>query len=99
MASAEALLAPPRMSARTDGAHERIMHAEVAADIEAMYNAADEMEWHGETPGWPKRMIAAFLTASPWKWVLVAPYEGNPDGFVNLITGETHAVAWPAEAS
>ena len=72
---------------------------EVAADIEAMYNAADEMEWHGETPGWPKRMIAAFLTASPWKWVLVAPYEGNPDGFVNLITGETHAVAWPAEAS
>ena len=70
---------------------------EVAADIEAMYDQADRMAWLGENPGWPHRMIAAFLTASPWKWVLVAPYEGNPDGFVNLITGETYAVAWAAE--
>ncbi|MCK5768761.1 adenine deaminase C-terminal domain-containing protein [Algiphilus sp.] len=71
--------------------------AEVAADIEAMFNEADRMEWHGETPGWPRRMIAAFLTASPRKWVLVSPYAGNPDGFVNLVTGEVHPVAWPAE--
>ena len=70
---------------------------EVANEIDAMYAAAEEMEWLGEAPGWPKRMIFAFLTASPWKWALVAPYEGNPEGLVNVATGETHPVAWPAE--
>jgi adenine deaminase len=39
-------------------------------------------------------MSFAFLTASPWKWQLVAPYEGNPGGLVNVTTGETHAIAW-----
>ena len=70
---------------------------EVAAEIDALHAAADDMEWLGDSPGWPKRMIFAFLTASPWKWALVAPYEGNPEGFVNVATGETHPVAWPAE--
>ena len=70
---------------------------EVAAEIDALHAAADEMEWLGDSPGWPKRMIFAFLTASPWKWALVAPYEGNPQGFVNVATGETHPVAWPAD--
>ena len=67
--------------------------AEVAAEMEALLSAADDMEWIN-APGLPERMRFAFLTASPWKWQLVAPYEGNPGGFVNIPTGETHAIAW-----
>ncbi|WP_211213618.1 adenine deaminase [Solimonas variicoloris] len=66
---------------------------EVAAEMEALHEAADAMDWIG-APGLPERMRFAFLTASPWKWQLVAPYEGNPGGFVNVTTGETHAVVW-----
>ncbi|MFT4046888.1 MAG: adenine deaminase C-terminal domain-containing protein [Solimonas sp.] len=66
---------------------------EVAAEMEALHDAADAMDWIGN-PGLPDRMRFAFLTASPWKWQLVAPYEGNPAGFVNVTTGETHAVVW-----
>ena len=66
---------------------------EVAAEVEALHLAADRMEWIGGG-GLPERMIFAFLTASPWKWQLVAPYEGNPGGFVNVTTGETHPVIW-----
>ncbi len=67
--------------------------AEVAAEMEALHAAADAMDWIGN-PGLPDRMRFAFLTASPWKWQLVAPYEGNDDGFVNVTSGETHAVLW-----
>ena len=67
--------------------------AEVAEEVEALHLAADRMEWIGGG-GLPERMIFAFLTASPWKWQLVAPYEGNPSGFVNVTTGETHPVIW-----
>lgn len=66
---------------------------EVAAEMENLHNAADAMEWIGH-PGLPDRMRFAFLTASPWKWQLVAPYQGNPGGFVNVTTGDTHAVIW-----
>ncbi|MFT5794367.1 MAG: adenine deaminase [Saprospiraceae bacterium] len=66
---------------------------EVAAEVEAMFDAADEMEWIN-APGLPERMRFAFLTASPWKWQLVAPYEGNPGGFVNVTNGNTHPVVW-----
>jgi adenine deaminase len=58
-----------------------------------MLDAADEMEWIG-APGLPERMRFAFLTASPWKWQLVAPYAGNPGGFVNVTNGDTHPVVW-----
>ena len=67
--------------------------AEVAAEVEALFDAADKMRWI-ENPGLPERMRFAFLTASPWKWQLVAPYEGNPGGLVNVTTGETHPIAW-----
>ena len=67
--------------------------SEVAEEIESLHSAADSMDWIGGG-GLPKRMIFAFLTASPWKWQLVAPYEGNPGGFVNVTTGETHPVIW-----
>jgi len=66
---------------------------EVAAEVEALHKAADKMQWIN-APGLPDRMRFAFLTASPWKWQLVAPYESNPGGFVNVTTGETHAVVW-----
>ncbi len=66
---------------------------EVAGEMERLHQAADAMDWIGN-PGLPDRMRFAFLTASPWKWQLVAPYAGNPGGFVNVVTGETHAVLW-----
>jgi adenine deaminase len=66
---------------------------EVAAELEALHDAADKLDWVSG-PGLPDRLRFAFLTASPWKWQLVAPYEGNPVGFVNVATGETHAVVW-----
>jgi len=65
----------------------------VAAEVEALHQAADHLKWIA-SPGLPDRMRFAFLTASPWKWQLVAPYEGNPGGFVNVTTGETHPVVW-----
>ncbi|TGD74632.1 adenine deaminase [Mangrovimicrobium sediminis] len=67
--------------------------AEVGAEVEAMFAAADQMEWIG-APGLPDRMRFAFLTATPWTWQLVAPYEGNPGGFVDVTSGETHPVVW-----
>lgn len=66
---------------------------EVAAEMENLHRAADAMEWINAT-GLPERMRFAFLTAAPWKWQLVAPYEGNPSGFVNVTTGETHPIIW-----
>lgn len=66
---------------------------EVAAEMEKLHQAADEMEWLG-APGLPERMRFAFLTAAPWKWQLVAPYAGNPGGFVDVTTGATHPVVW-----
>ncbi|MEM9314180.1 MAG: adenine deaminase C-terminal domain-containing protein [Pseudomonadota bacterium] len=66
---------------------------EVGAEVEALFAAADKMDWIGD-PGLPERMRFAFLTASPWKWQLVAPYADNPGGLVNITTGETHPIAW-----
>lgn len=66
---------------------------EVANDINNLYAVADKMEWIGE-PGLPRTMIFAFLTCTPWKWCIVAPYEGNASGLVKVTTGETHPVVW-----
>ena len=66
---------------------------DVGAEVEALFAAADKMDWIGD-PGLPERMRFAFLTASPWKWQLVAPYADNPGGLVNVTTGETHPIAW-----
>lgn len=66
---------------------------EVAAEVEQLHAEADAMEWIN-APGLPDLMRFAFLTASPWTWQLVAPYEGNPEGFVNVTTGEKHSVVW-----
>ncbi len=65
----------------------------VAAELENLYAEADKMKWIGE-PGLPQRMVFAYLTCTPWKWVLVAPYDGNESGLVNVTNGETHPVVW-----
>jgi adenine deaminase len=74
---------------------------EVDADMQALYRAADKVDWIYEPtyrprwyPGFPERLMAATLTCSPWTWVLVAPSPLAPEGFVNVATGETHPVVW-----
>ena len=66
---------------------------EVAAELDYLYTEADKMEWIGQ-PGLPRRMIFAFLTCTPWKWVLVAPSESNPSGLINVTDGQTHPIVW-----
>jgi len=63
----------------------------IAKEIEWMYEPSDESLWQ---PGFPEFLKFATLTCSPWRWVLVAPCERAPQGFVNVQTGETHAIAW-----
>ena len=67
--------------------------SQVARDLNTLYAAADTMEWIGR-PGLPRRMIFAFLTCTPWKWVLVAPSPHAPQGLVNVTNGKTHPVVW-----
>ncbi|MBN9307968.1 adenine deaminase C-terminal domain-containing protein [Devosia sp.] len=71
------------------------------ADMQAFYAAAAKVEWMylsgGDNlwkPGFPEHLKFATLTCSPWRWVLVAPSEACPEGFVNVQTGEQHAVVW-----
>ena len=66
---------------------------EVADELNELFAAADTMEWIGQ-PGLPRRMIFAFLTCTPWKWVIVAPFDGAPQGLVKVTTGESHPVVW-----
>ncbi|MDY6926630.1 MAG: adenine deaminase C-terminal domain-containing protein [Pseudomonadota bacterium] len=66
---------------------------EVAAEMENLHHQADKMAWINAN-GLPERMRFAFLTAAPWKWQLVAPYEGNPGGLVDVTTGNTHEIIW-----
>ena len=65
----------------------------VAKDMENLWAAGDTMEWFGK-PGIPREMIFGFITCTPFKWVLVAPYPGNPGGLINVADGETHSVVW-----
>ena len=70
-------------------------------EMQAFYRAAAEVEWMYSPsalnlwkPGFPEFLKFATLTCSPWRWVLVAPSELAPQGFVNVQTGETHKVVW-----
>jgi len=74
---------------------------ELDADMQAFYKAAAHVEWMFEPsvtdmwkPGFPESLIFATLTCAPWRWVLVAPNDRVPNGFVNVQTGETHPVVW-----
>jgi len=63
------------------------------ADLEHLWAEGDKMEWFG-APGIPKRMIAGFLTCTPWHWVLMAPSPQAPQGLIDVTTGHTHDVVW-----
>jgi adenine deaminase len=74
---------------------------ELDAEMQALYKAGEAVDWMYEPtfsprwwPGFPERLSFATLTCSPWRWVLVAPSERAPEGFVNVLTGETHLVVW-----
>jgi adenine deaminase len=71
------------------------------AEMAEFRKAADQVDWMYEPsvnknwePGFPEHLIFATLTCAPWRWVLVAPHEKAPEGFVNVQTGETHPVVW-----
>lgn len=71
------------------------------ADMQAFLTRANQVTWMYQPaamnrwkPGFPEFLIFATLTCSPWRWVLVAPSERAPNGFVNVQTGETHAIVW-----
>ncbi len=75
--------------------------AEFDREMQAFYAAAGKVEWMYKAsalnlwkPGFPEFLKFATLTCSPWRWVLVAPSELAPEGFVNVQTGETHKVVW-----
>jgi adenine deaminase len=74
---------------------------ELDAEMQNLYREADKVEWMYEPtfrprwyPGFPERLMFATLTCAPWTWVLVAPCEQAPNGFVNVQTGATHPVVW-----
>ncbi|MGB3553829.1 MAG: adenine deaminase C-terminal domain-containing protein [Jannaschia sp.] len=73
----------------------------LAAEMDTLYAAAGRVAWMWEptssprwTPGFPERLAFATLTCAPWAWVLVAPSDHAPEGFVNVTNGETHPVVW-----
>jgi adenine deaminase len=74
---------------------------EVDAEMQHLYAEARKVDWMYEPtfrprwyPGFPERLMFATLTCAPWTWVLVAPCEQAPEGFINVRTGEAHAVVW-----
>ncbi|MFC0409470.1 adenine deaminase [Roseomonas elaeocarpi] len=74
---------------------------ELNAEMQHLYDEGEKVEWMYEPtfhprwfPGFPERLIFATLTCAPWQWVLVAPSEQVPEGFVNVQTGQTHPVVW-----
>jgi len=71
------------------------------AEMQAFYAEANRIDWLYEPtfsprwfPGFPERLQFATLTCAPWRWVLVAPMDAVPQGFVNVQTGQTHPVVW-----
>ena len=75
--------------------------AELDAEMQHLYAEGEKIEWMYEPtfsprwfPGFPERLAFATLTCAPWRWVLVAPSERAPLGFVNVETGKTHPIVW-----
>ena len=71
------------------------------ADMQALYAEGRKVDWMYEPtyrprwyPGFPERLMFATLTCAPWSWVLVAPCEQAPLGFINVQTGQAHPVVW-----
>jgi adenine deaminase len=65
---------------------------EVADDLKNFWIAMSTYEWLGSGISGIKRQIFATLTCQPWRWVLVAPFENCPSGFVNVTAGECRPV-------
>ena len=70
-------------------------------EMQQLYAAGEKVDWMYEptfqarwSPGFPERLAFATLTCAPWRWVLVAPSDYAPQGFVNVQTGETHPVVF-----
>lgn len=68
----------------------RHLHEE-GAKVDWMFEPSFSPRWF---PGFPERLAFATLTCAPWRWVLVAPSDLAPEGFVNVATGEAHRVVW-----
>ncbi|MEJ6392682.1 adenine deaminase C-terminal domain-containing protein [Gymnodinialimonas sp. 2305UL16-5] len=71
------------------------------AEMQALYAEGGKIDWMYEPtfsprwfPGFPERLAFATLTCAPWRWVLVAPSDLAPEGFVNVATGQTHPIVW-----
>src|SRR5450631_1661859 len=71
------------------------------AEMQALYAEGRKVDWMFEPtyrprwyPGFPERLMFATLTCAPWSWVLVAPCEQAPLGFINVQTGQAHPVVW-----
>lgn len=74
---------------------------ELDTDMQALYAEGAKIDWMYEPtfsprwfPGFPERLAFATLTCAPWRWVLVAPSDRAPKGFVNVATGQTHSIVW-----
>jgi adenine deaminase len=67
--------------------------ADAAASMEDLYAKSDAVQWIG-SPGFPRAVIFAMITCSPFTWRLVVPYTGNPSGLVLLQTGKTLPIVW-----
>jgi adenine deaminase len=73
---------------------------ELDTEMQHLYHEGEKVDWMYEHsharwfPGFPERLIFATLTCAPWRWVLVAPCEEAPHGFVNVQTGATHPIVW-----
>lgn len=74
---------------------------ELDSEMQHLYAQGETIDWMYEPtfsprwfPGFPERLAFATLTCAPWRWVLVAPSERAPAGFVNVATGETHPIVW-----
>jgi adenine deaminase len=75
--------------------------ADLAAEMQHLYDQAATIDWLYEPtfhprwfPGFPERLMFATLTCAPWRWVLVAPSDHAPNGFVNVQTGAVHPIVW-----
>lgn len=81
------------MTARPAAAFDDDMKAFLAraGEVDWVYAPAAMNRWK---PGFPEFLIFATLTCAPWRWVLVAPSDLCPDGFVNVQTGQTHRTVW-----
>lgn len=70
-------------------------------EMQALYAEGEKVDWMYEPSfhprwfaGFPERLAFATLTCAPWRWVLVAPSDHAPQGFVNVETGATHPVVF-----